>query len=724
MRIRSRFTLVIIGILLTGTVLVAVTRAAPGARLLAPGGAPTVVAYQGEVRVDSAPYAGNGLFKFAVVDDAGNATYWSNDGSSTNGDEPATAVPLAVSEGLFSVLLGDTTLAGMTQALAADVFSQPDRRLRVWFSTSVGGPFDQLTPDTRIAAVPYALQAQAAVDADTVDGMHASQLGADYQNVVVVAKSGGDYTSVQAAIDSISDAAVDNPYLVWVAPGVYSETVTMKPHVHVQGAGQEMTIITSTISNASWPPAQATLLLARDASLRDLTIGNGGAGDTNTAVLATTGMTRTGVADVTARALGNGANNLAIFLSGSDTGVTLQDVTALAENGSSLNAGLVNGDHAVAMLHGGHYTARGGTDAWGIFNTFSVTMEAGNVTALGEYGSNLNTGLYNWNYATVVLHGGDFTGRGGSQTRGAEAANNSTLTAYGVSALAENGNGDVGNYAMAAFDNSTVTVSGGSFIARGGLNTYALSNELTATMKVDHVTALAENGSNYNYGFWNTDNAQATVRNSDFTGRGGNGAWGIHNSGSTTTLEADSVTAVGENGSINRGVYNYNGALAMLRSGSFIARAGGTAYGIYNGNSGATLETENITVLAENGTTNFSLYNDYDGAVVLRGGSFTGRGGTRAYGLRNGGSGATLEAEGVVAVGENGSTGNYGIASGVGADATLTQCVLEGATNSVYRDTSGAVEVSNSRLVGGPVYDTVTCVAVSRGTTFNANGCP
>jgi pectin methylesterase-like acyl-CoA thioesterase len=90
--------------------------------------------------------------------------------------------------------------------------------------------------------------------------------------VVVVAKSGGDYTSVQAAIDSITGAAADSPYLVWVAPGVYSETVTMKPYVHLQGAGQEATVITSTVSGSALPP-QATLKLASDASLRDLTDG-------------------------------------------------------------------------------------------------------------------------------------------------------------------------------------------------------------------------------------------------------------------------------------------------------------------------------------------------------------------------------------------------------------------------------------------------------------------
>ena len=67
-----------------------------------------------------------------------------------------------------------------------------------------------------------------------------------------------------------STAAADNPYLVWVAPGVYEEQVTMKPYVHLQGAGQEATVISSTASSSAWPPTQATLLLASDTSLRDL----------------------------------------------------------------------------------------------------------------------------------------------------------------------------------------------------------------------------------------------------------------------------------------------------------------------------------------------------------------------------------------------------------------------------------------------------------------------
>ena len=218
MNAKKRYALIFALALLGGVALVAVTWAAPGNAPLAQGGAPAVVSYQGEVRVGVDPYTGNGYFKFAVVNAAGNGTSWSNDGTSAGGGEPISAVQLAVSDGLFSVLLGDTTLGGMTQALTAGVFSQPNRYLRVWFSSD-NVTFSRLTPDTRISAVPYALQAQEAADADTVDGLHASELGAHYQNVVIVAKSGGDYSSVQAAIDSISDAAASNPYLVWVAQG-------------------------------------------------------------------------------------------------------------------------------------------------------------------------------------------------------------------------------------------------------------------------------------------------------------------------------------------------------------------------------------------------------------------------------------------------------------------------------------------------------------------------
>lgn len=556
MNTNVRFGLALtLAVLMVAALLVTLTRAAPGTVPLAQGGAPAVIAYQGEVQVPDQPYTGDGYFKFAIVNATGNTTYWSNDGSSAGGSEPSTAIAVVVDGGLFNVLLGDTTLSGMTQALTAAVFDQPDRYLRVWFSSD-NTTFDLLTPDTRVTAVPYALQAQEAVDADTVDGLHADELKSHYQNVVVVAQSGGDYASVQAALDSIHDAAADNPYLVWVAPGLYSETVTMKPYVHLQGAGQTATVITSTTGNSAWPLTRATLVLTHDVNLRDITVGNGSTDNYNAALLAMAGTTRTLASNVTAQTLGVGNNNYAMMVTDSDIEITLQQVTAVAEHGDH-NIGLFN-IGGTTKLYGGAFTARGGTSSYGIFNlNDSATLEVEDTIALAEHSSDQNFGFYNYGGAVARLHGGTFTGRGGLSTRGIENANNgSMLTADGVTAQAEDG-GD--NYAIGNYNVATATLSGGHVTARGGLNNYALSNELTATMRAERVTSLAENGSDNNYGVWNTNNATLTVHSADVTGRGGTNAYGIYN-GDNATLEVIGVIALAEDGSNSYGLYNDSGS--------------------------------------------------------------------------------------------------------------------------------------------------------------------
>jgi len=116
---------------------------------------PQLLNYQGRVISNGTNFTGNGQFKFALVNAAGAVTYWSNDGTSVAGSQPAAAVTLAVASGLYSVLLGDTSLAGMT-AIPATVFNNGDVRLRVWFNDGVTGS-QLLTPDQRIAAVGYAM---------------------------------------------------------------------------------------------------------------------------------------------------------------------------------------------------------------------------------------------------------------------------------------------------------------------------------------------------------------------------------------------------------------------------------------------------------------------------------------------------------------------------------------------------------------------------------------
>lgn len=118
---------------------------------------PQEINYQGFVAVDNVPFDGTGLFKFAIVDSTGTTTYWSNDGTSTNGEEPISAVSLQVNQGQFSVALGNTTYPNMTSPLASEVFASGDTKLRIWFDGGSG--FQRLVPDQPFDSVPYTIQA-------------------------------------------------------------------------------------------------------------------------------------------------------------------------------------------------------------------------------------------------------------------------------------------------------------------------------------------------------------------------------------------------------------------------------------------------------------------------------------------------------------------------------------------------------------------------------------
>jgi hypothetical protein len=122
-----------------------------------PAQVPQIINYQGRVVVGTANFNGSGQFRFALVKAAGTTTFWSNDGTSVNGSQPTNAVSLSVSNGLYSVLLGDTAITNMT-AIPTSVFNNADVRLRVWFNDGTTGS-QQLTPDQRIAAVGYAVLA-------------------------------------------------------------------------------------------------------------------------------------------------------------------------------------------------------------------------------------------------------------------------------------------------------------------------------------------------------------------------------------------------------------------------------------------------------------------------------------------------------------------------------------------------------------------------------------
>ncbi len=89
----------------------------------------------------------------------------------------------------------------------------------------------------------------------------------DYQQTVTVAKAGGDYTTIQAAITAIIDAAETKRYLVLVYPGKYTEQVTMKDWVDVRGIDRQSVQI-------EYGATTGAIIMDDNCALENLTIEN------------------------------------------------------------------------------------------------------------------------------------------------------------------------------------------------------------------------------------------------------------------------------------------------------------------------------------------------------------------------------------------------------------------------------------------------------------------
>ncbi len=90
---------------------------------------------------------------------------------------------------------------------------------------------------------------------------------ATHFNRVSVAPKGGDFSSIQAAIDSISPSAED-PWRIDIAPGTYPEVLVLQSWIHLAGSGIRGTIVLLSENVESGVFADGLV----DVRLSDLTI--------------------------------------------------------------------------------------------------------------------------------------------------------------------------------------------------------------------------------------------------------------------------------------------------------------------------------------------------------------------------------------------------------------------------------------------------------------------
>ena len=172
--------------------------------------------YQGRVKIQGQLFTGTEQFKFAIINNAGNVTLWSNDGTSTGGNQPTASVSITVTDGIFNVIVGDPDL-GML-AINRSVFNHPSQiKLRIWFSDGVHG-FQQLLPDHKLVNVE--LLGIATGEDDFTIYVNGTT-GNDENNGLSPSKA---KKTIQAAVD-VLPVRLKCSVTIDIADGVYRETL-------------------------------------------------------------------------------------------------------------------------------------------------------------------------------------------------------------------------------------------------------------------------------------------------------------------------------------------------------------------------------------------------------------------------------------------------------------------------------------------------------------------
>ena len=392
-------------------------------------------------------------------------------------------------------------------------------------------------------------------DANKLDGLDSTAFRQKYARVLIVAKSGGDFATIQEAIDA---ATPNGParWLVYVAPGTYNESVTMKPYVDVVGSGRGATTV-SCECGEPMPNDGATVTLATSSDLKNLTVDNTG-GDVYGVAIRGQSLDQSRLENLAVRASGGSSGNIAVSLQ--SAGVDLFRVDASSTGGSVLSTTARLYDSFVTW-RGGELNSSGGdatsvevrdTVATGFANVQLADLQAsasgGDVgnraivvdaavvelkNSIAQAGGPASVrGIDASGLATVSILRSHVAGQGPDGTAGIRAVdssvfvNGSTVSgnsslgnSYGIDFLptttgrdlevshseitkADSGDG-VALHSTIAAGNSTISIRNSRIAARAGADdTWAVSTERTggnATMTIDasqleSVDELIENG--------------------------------------------------------------------------------------------------------------------------------------------------------------------------------------------------------------------------------------
>jgi hypothetical protein len=298
--------------------------------------------------------------------------------------------------------------------------------------------------------------------------------GVDPAQVVWVAKSGGDYTTLSAALAAIpgndgnkrreSDgemlpaATKSAPYVIKIAPGTYEEVgpVVLKSYVDVEGSGQGVTTITCDCGSSSLDGSASTVSAFHiHAEIRHLTIAN------------TTGTTDT-------------MYSTGVFTLATDKSFSMNNVTATSTGGTNMS-GVANKSSS-PLMNNVTATATGGTNSAGVANSHSSPL-MNNVTATAT-GTN-SAGVYNEQGSSPSMN--NVTAEGTGDVGGVGVFNNSSSATIRNSSITGNTN-SIALVNLSSMEELTANVA--ATIQAGQSTTNVAATLLHGAVSVDHSSTL------------------------------------------------------------------------------------------------------------------------------------------------------------------------------------------------------------------------------------------
>ncbi len=258
--------------------------------------------------------------------------------------------------------------------------------------------------------------------------------------VLWVATSGGDFTSLKAALASISDNDPLHPYVIRIAPGTYDEPggVDLKSNVDVEGSGRDTTTITCTCGSPNSPSVDASSATVRVAplviagELRDVKVVNTGGSTYSTAIRLAGLVSGFSLLHVAAGATG-GVSSLGVWVDHSSP--FLSDVNVFVDSTSTPhNTEAFGVTLATSFATLDHITIIAFSSALGV-GVFNYSQSGSSMTDVSALGSGANGyGILN-DTSSATIEGSLLRGAGAasidvSNTNGAVATiRNSTMSA-------------------------------------------------------------------------------------------------------------------------------------------------------------------------------------------------------------------------------------------------------------------------------------------------------